>query len=226
MLNMHQHTLLAKQRKGLITPLFVRRNGRSQKYYKVEEIATLQEFAEKNLSLKEIANLAQQAYAKATAAEKRAADLYDLLGFNNPALGKDEDEIVELFIKAEDALASMTNVISATEVRAWAEAFYAMDEAYLGLVEHYTACTEPWHVYICLGQELRKKMTLDVVMGNPRLRQAQGYLNMAFEHLRNVSYHYCYIRHGREKARGVFAPTNKDTLEEVIHLMFLPDSQP
>jgi hypothetical protein len=133
---------------------------------------------------------ADLAYAKSSTLERRVDALYDLFGLNRNTLDLQESKVRGLQEKVEEALLE-TEQPSVEVVREWAGTLFAVDEAYLSLIEQYVGTKEPWKRLLDLGYKLTVEAPFQLFDERPEYRPAYGYLQAARSQLRSVAYFYC-----------------------------------
>ena len=161
---------------------------------------------------------AELAYAKALTVERRIDDLYDLIGANRNTLDLREFAVRALHQSVEEALLE-TDLPTIQDVRDWAGTFFAMDEAYLLLVEEYVGTKEPWKKLLDLGYKLILEAPFDTFDDSPDLRTAYGYFNAARTQLRSVAYFYCRNRRSAHVADKLFGQQTRAT-DRIMGLLY------
>jgi len=219
---MTERTLHSMAERGVLEAFHPQKRG--PKHFKMHDLSALAELRLKKMDLPTIADMAMQAYVTARANARRVDDLYYLLGFDTPTLGTTEEEVVSLYVRAQDAI-ECTETMPAETVHEWAGIFYAIDEPYLELVQLHTASDEPWGAFTELANAFFSRMPTDSFSTNPPLKSAYAYLSIARTNLRTVSYYFCRHRFGMAIASKVFRNDASDPLEGIVRLMFPPMSK-
>lgn len=223
MLKVSTRTLHRMSRRGVLQALNM--EGTRETHFRIHDISALAEVLQegKILNLESIAELSMQAFVIARANERRLDDLYHLLGLNKPTLGVGEEQVIALFVRAQEGRKGLRD-LQAEDVQDWAGILYAIDEAYLNLVQVHTACEEPWKVFLDLAHGMIEMMPVETFLVNPPMKAAYAYLAIARNNLRTVSYYYCRERLGASIANKVFRHAD-DPIESVCRLMFptMPD---
>jgi hypothetical protein len=222
LVGMTERTLHSMTERGVLEAIHPEKRG--PKHFRMHDISALAELRLKKMDLPTIADLAMQAYVTARANSRRVDDLYYLLGFDSPVLGTTEEEVIALYIRAQEA-GACTRDLPAESVHEWAGIFYAVDEAYLELVLRHTGSDEPWKVFVDLANTFLSEMPTDSFSTNPPLKSAYAYLSIARTNLRTASYYFCRHRFGIATAGKVFRNDAADPIEGIVRLMFPPLSK-
>lgn len=215
MLRLSVRTLHRMCVNGVLHPVY--KTGNGAKYFPVAEIAALAEIVGKKLDLDDVAVLAMRALVTAKANERRFEDLLRSLGLKRRVLGTTADEVAMLYEQALHAL-EVPRQPTIDELEDWSGAFYAIDEAYLALVEKATASPEPWKVFLDLANLMAKERPFAFYESVPTLRSAYDYLEAARRNLRIVSFMYCRERHGISTADKLFG--KGDLPDQILSVMF------
>lgn len=204
--------------RGIIEAIHPPKKG--PKHFRVHDLAALAEARTKrSLDFNAVADLATQAYVTAKSNARRLDDLYYLLGFDTPILETSEEEVVALFVRAQEAKGH-TRDLPAEAVHEWAGTLYSIDEKYLDLVIKHTATEEPWCAFIDLANAFITDMPADSFSSNPPLKSAYAYMSIARTNLRTVSYYFCRHRIGIAAAAKAFRNDESDPTAAIVRLMF------
>lgn len=222
LVGMTERTLHSMAERGILEAVHPQRRG--PKHFRMHDLSALAEIRLKKMDLSTIADLAMQAYVASRSNARRVDDLYYLLGFDSPVLGTSEEEVVALYIRAQEA-GTQSRDLPAESVHRWAGIFYSVDESYLELVSQHTGSDEPWKVFVDLANTFLSEMPTDSFSTNPPLKSAYAYLSMARTNLRTTSYHFCRHRFGIATAGKVFRNDASDPIEDLVRLMFPPLSK-
>jgi len=192
-------------RQGMLSPVLERGAARQQQHFHRSEVAAVAALRLMKLDLASVANLATRALAVAQRQEQQLEEVRALLGLRHRNLGCEEEEIVSLFVQAQDANETEH---SPEEAREWASVFFGITEEYLRLVARHTATSEPWKPFLLLGEKL-------VEEGHAALVEA------ARRHLRQVAYFYLRNQEGQRVAHAKFPHVEGGIDETMIGLLFL-----
>lgn len=215
MLRVTARTVHAMCRQGLLDPIY--KEGRSLKYFPVQEIAALAELRQQKMDLPAVATIAMRAFVTAKANERRLDELFRILGLKRKVLETTATEVASVYeqaIKATD----IDRMPTIHELEDWAGTFYAIDEAYLRLVAQCTASEEPWKVFLDLATKLANNRKWEYFNAVPELRAAYDQLEAARRHLRIVSYMFCRESKGVQLANNLFGTVN--VTERLLAVMF------
>lgn len=216
LLKVAEQTILTWAERGLLEQVYV---GHKSHYRRtqLESLAPLMK-SDGKIDLPTLAARADLAYAASRNNEQRLNEVIDLLGLNRNVLDMDEYSVRNAYRAAENALLD-AEPATLDEVRRWAGTFFAIDEAYLLMVEQFGSTDEPWKRYLDLGYKLLVDTPYDRFVDEPELRAAYAYLRAARDQLRMVSYFFCRERHGERTAYKVFG-SNKSATERILGLLY------
>lgn len=191
------HTL---NRNGLLEahyPEGRRPKGLAGKKFLREDVLTLAELREqsKGALLLKLPQLALRAIVSSKRVERRLDEITRYLGLNDRVLGTEKDDVLGLFLRAENFLRN-PKVRSEEEALDWAKNLLAMTEEYLELTEAHSGQPEPWRVFL----ELAKTLSQECSPGTA----ARMYLDHARSNLRRVSYFHLRSAKGSKEADRVF----------------------
>jgi hypothetical protein len=201
--------------RGLLEQVWVGKEA----HYRRDQVEGLEPILPKGpIDFATLSSRADLAFATSRNVERRLNDLLDLLGANRNSLDMKEWSILEL---DRDVSAALLDAEPPTleEVRRWAGIFFAVDEAYLFLVEKYVDTEEPWKKFMDLGFKLVVDAPYDRFEEEPALRTAYVYLGVARTQLRQASYFYCQERHGKSLTYRVFGRPGSVT-DRIIGLLY------
>lgn len=183
--------------------------------YRPEEVYALLELRGRRLHMPSIATMALQAQALSRTTAKRLERLCQFLGIENNRLAHDEDSVFNLHMRVREALKENLVTLKAPSIIEWAAVFNSFDEAYLGLIEHYTLNDSPWDMYLQLANNLMAYRNPELDAG---LNFAYACLDASRRNLRHVAYFYTAQKHGRYIAEELF--TKAAATEEIIAQLF------
>lgn len=162
----------------------------------------------------QVKSIALAALSSARRAEMRLAEIYERLGMEVEVLGRDSSSVRSLYATAQTNAQSQ---LSDTDwLKFWAGTFFAMDEAYLALVEHEVGSDEPWKVFMDFASAI---VASALKNSHVALLPAFRYFQAARDHLRYVSYMYCRQRHGRQITAKVFDSREVTAVDEICALL-------
>jgi hypothetical protein len=215
-LKVNPASVVAWAGRGLLEQVIVKRKA----HYRRDQVEGLAPLVADSgpLDLGTIAARADLAYAASSNCEVRVNALLDLLGLNRNTLDLREFAIIALHEEVEASLLE-AEPPTIEQLRVLAGTFFAIDEAYLFLVEKYLHTDEPWKKYLDAGYKLAVEAPYEKFVDEPALRVAYGYLSAARAQLRTVSYFYCRDRHGPKLSARVFKDRN-DVTERIIGLLY------
>lgn len=216
LLKVHEQTILTWAERGLLEQIYVGHKS----HYRREQLESLAPLMESDgkIDLPTLAARADLAYAASRTMEQRLNALIDLLGLNRNILEMDEYSVRNLYRATENALLD-AEPATLEDVRSWAGIFFAIDEAYLLMVEKYASTEEPWKKFLDLGYKLVVDTPYDRFIDEPDLRAAYAYLRAARNQLRMVSYFFCRERFGERIAYKVFG-SSKTATERILGLLY------
>jgi len=171
-----------------------------------------------------VANLAAitwQAHVSNRALQRQVERLLHVVG-DVPSLPLDEQSVVALHIKTEDALEEPELFRIASDWQKtldWGRAFYAMGEEYFEAVAKHTKTEEPWRPYLLLGQGI---CTAVPEHQDPELKEARRYFDIGRRFMRQAAYFYVRNTYGSRTAGQIFPDARDDIIEKVIQMAF-PD---
>lgn len=210
-LNVTRSHLGHMMRQGHIRPAKVGRH-RSDSRFRPEDVNALLELRRRGrIDLPRIASVATQARNLSLSNAAKLEKLCAFLGLENNRLRTDEDSVFMLHMKTQDTLKLDLTELHAAAVMEWASTFNGFDEAYLQIIEDYTADPHPWSAYLVLAN---KMMAFQRSKPETNLRFAYACLDSARRHLRHVSYFYVMSRSGERLANDLFIKGAVD--DEVI----------
>ncbi len=214
MLRVSHWTIHKWCRDGRMQPVYKEANGK--KHFPIQEIAALAEVLHQKITLPEVAAIATRALATALANERRLDELFRVLGLRRKVLSTESSEVLALYARAQQCLEN-DQPTSYEELEDWATTLFAIDEAYLSLVQKETASDEPWHVFLTLANKLDVNKTFDLSQSAPEFRIAYQTLNGARMHIRQVAYMFCRHHHGSRVASKAFGTSKaSDRLLDVM----------
>lgn len=200
---------------GVLQPVYKTSGG--PKHFPVQDIAAAAEVLHGKLDFAAVAVLSMRALATAKANEHRLEDLLRVVGLKRRVLGTRPEEVGTLYERALQEL-EVPRQPTLEELEEWAGILYAIDEAYLALVENTTACSEPWKVFLDLANKLTADRPYTFYDAVPTLRSAYDYLEASRRNLRIVSYMYCRERLGANNADTLFG--KNDLPDQILSVMF------
>jgi len=189
--------------------------------YRPEEVYALLELRGRRLHMPSIATMALQAQALSRTTAKRLDRLCRFLGIENNRLKHDEESIFNLHMQVRETLREDLTTMRSAALIEWAAVFNSFDEAYLGLIEHYTLNESPWDLYLQLANNLMLQRSAEV---DTNLDFAYACLDAARRNLRHVAYHYTAAKHGYRVAETLF--TKEAATEEIIAQLYPRDISP
>lgn len=198
-------------RLGHIRPAKVGRHRGETKFRPQDVNAVLELKRNGRLDLAQVARAATQARNLSLSNAAKLEKLCAFLGLENNRLRTDEDSVFMLHMKAQDAMKLDPTEMSTSSIMAWASTFNGFDEAYLQIIEGYTADQHPWQLYLDLANKL---MANQRSRPQSNLRFAYACLDSARRHLRHVSYFYVMTRSGERLANDLFIKGEVD--DEII----------
>lgn len=183
--------------------------------YRPEEVYALLELRGRRLHMPSIATMALQAQALGRTTAKRLDRLCQFLGIENNRLKHDEESIFNLHMRVRETLKEDLTTMRTGALIEWAAIFNSFDEAYLGLIEHYTLNENPWDLYLQLANDLMlyRNPTVDT-----NLNFSYACLDAARRSLRHVAYFYTSTKHGYKMADALF--TKEAVTEEIIAQLY------
>ena len=196
-------------RQGLLNPIY--KTGRGPKHFRLREVVAVEAVLREKPDLSNLAILASRALVIATMNEQKLAQLHQLLGLERKILPTSEPEVLSLYEQAQ-YLTQTAMQPTLEDIEEWAQSFFAIDENYLQLVGQYTACVEPWKVFLDLANKWANDRATQFFEYMPELKTAYDHLEASRKHLRVVAYMFCRQRHGVSTANDVFgtdSPTDK-----------------
>ncbi len=194
----HVHHLV---RSGMLRPRYAKERGRQapMRFHR-EEVAALVETREKKTyDLQKIAGQAAQAFAMARQLERRVELLENFLGRMTWPLETDEESVVALYARAQDAQQEPDTSIAG--VMDWARTFIAMGDEYLDLTEAFTGDENCWKVFKDLSDIMIFAVPRDRINFDRELEAAYGYLDVGRRHLQTMSFFYIRNRFGNHVAK-------------------------
>ncbi|WP_394831706.1 helix-turn-helix domain-containing protein [Pendulispora rubella] len=213
MLNLSENGLRGWVRKGIVQ---VRYEGRKP-YFPLEEISALAALRGTRTDVATGILLAQQALATTRRLADEVRELRTLAGLTRRPLDMTIEAACELSSQAEAAIQE-DGPIPERELRAWADRFLDLDEAYLGWIAQVLHCNEPWKVFLDLGARLSARAEVSM---RPRGGAEEGrlhawvHLALARDHLRRVAYFYCRQKYGIRVAHRM---VGDDLAERLLRL--------
>jgi hypothetical protein len=203
-------------RSGILPFVRPGRSSRSPRLYKIDDVAALVEAKSKDTSLAAVATMAKQAYVSSQNTEKLLSKLLTVLGVDTKPLVLTELAILQLYAEAEELIESELP-LSSSKILEWARVFYVVTEEYLGLVEQYTESTEPWKVFLDLGNKINHQT---IQLHDTEMFVVNSYFMMAHRNVRNVAYFYVRHSKGQKLAESLFPASKGDVHEDIIALAF------
>lgn len=215
-LGVNPQTVLAWANRGVLEQVWIGQDS----YYRQDQVSGLAPLVATTgqVDLGTVAARADLAYVTSRNVEVRLNALLDMLGLNRNQIDMRKFAVLELWKRVEDALLE-SDPLDVEGVRFWAGTFFAIDEAYLLLVEEYVGTDEPWKKFLDLGYKLVVDIPYESFADAPDLRAAYGYLKAARAQLRTVSYFYCRKRHGAQLTTRIFEHKGAIT-DRIIGLLF------
>jgi hypothetical protein len=204
--------------RGLLSPVDF--GKRRLKYFRRAEVAAVASIRMTKLDLATTANMAVRALALAQSNDRRLDELSSILGLQGTSLSLEENEVVALFIKTQDALKEDC-APTASEIREWAKVFLRISEEYLRVVVLHTAAPEPWKPFMLLGEKLAEEAPREKFSKDDLLTASYGFLEVARRHLRHVAYFYIRNERGAPTANKKFPNVEGGVDELMIGLLFL-----
>lgn len=201
-------------RQGRILPVPGRTKGEPM-LFRLEEIHALIDLKGRRIDLAAVAGLATQAHSLGRSAIARLDKLCQFLGLENNRLQDDEDHVMSLHMKAQDALQQDLSELEPPTILYWASTFNAIDESYLRAVERHIEDTEPWSTYLALACALMEQQP---TAPDTNLKFAYACLDSARKHLRHTSYFFARTKSGTRLADEAFA----DGVDEEIISQLYP----
>lgn len=204
--------------RGLLSPIDF---GKKRiKYFRRTEVAAVASLRLTRLDLATVANAAIRALALAQMNERRLEEISAVLGFQAMPLNLEEQEVVALFIRVQDAL-DKEGPPSAEEVRGWAKLFLQITEEYFRVVALHTASAEPWKPFMLLGEKLAEEAPRKQFATDPALASSYSFLEVARRHLRHTAYFYLRNGQGAPTANKRLPNVEGGIDELMIGLLFL-----
>jgi hypothetical protein len=209
------HTVYRLTKQGLLRPVW---RGR-RKFYEQADVAAFAKIYNSKVDWSNVASLAMRAFIKADAAERKLAELSDLLGIGFFQLSTDDTDVRDFYT---DALRRVTYppTLQAADAMLFAKKCLGITEEYLQLVARLTdEGDEPWRPfldalhYLCINAP-RQHFTQDM-----ELAAAYGYLEAARRHMRSLSYFYVHRVCGRSIAATAFNG-ERDYAEPIVRALF------
>jgi hypothetical protein len=170
-----------------------------------------------------IANLTHavmKANVVARRAERGLEHINTLLGIDLPSLPMEQNDVIDLYLKADRMALVKLEELSAAEVLGWARTFLAITEEFLDLVSVYTSSQEPWRVFMELAKKLSMAAPKARFVAERDLAAAYGYLDLARRNLRQVAYFHVRTKKGKRFADRLLPDAELDPHERVLNLLF------
>jgi hypothetical protein len=202
---------------GWLTPHRTGGAARSSRY-KRDEVSALLEFRDwKRPDIATVNRIAMQALVRSRAAERKLEQLCTLLGADGTTIPTAEDEVVRLYMRAEDVVQTPELRLSAAEVLEWGRILLSINEEYLELVRVYVTPPEPWSVFTDLARRVSENgRSADGL----ELQSAYAYFELARRNMRNVAYLYVRRVGGEKEAKQRFPGPNSDYKTLLISSLF------
>lgn len=217
-LKVEEKNLRSWAAKGFVEKVYVEKRLRFRRAH-LEAVAPLLH-GSGEIDIGTIAARANLGFSLAKTLERRLNEVVDLFGLNRNQLDLHPRAVRDLCELVEDALLDSAEP-TLEQVRYWAAVLFAIDEAYLLLVQEYVGLAEPWTRFMDLGYKLAAEAPYDRFANQPEMRPAYAYLESARSQLRMVAYFFCRGEHGGSLTDEAFGMRERVT-PRILGLLYQP----
>lgn len=200
-------------RRGLLIP-----QDDDPRAFDRDDVAAILESRECVHDFKAVVAIALQARATARAAADRVETLERFIGVNMEPLGLEEEAVVRLYARAQEALRSPPD--DAAELLEWARAFFSMSEEYMDLVTAYCG-EDAWETFYELQRWLPEAVPAERVMTEKDFELAYRYLEVGRRNLRNVLFIHVRTHYGPRLSNRIFHDEEFDETAKILKVVGL-----
>jgi len=166
-----------------------------------------------------LAGLAYSAHLDVMRLERRLDQLVDALGFDLPTMKLDEESVMALYLKAQDALKKN---LTPQEVYDWIRTISTLGEEYFFALHRYTREDHPWKPFHQLIIKMLEAAPFEKLTNDPEYKFLYKCLNAVRKAFRDVIIMYTQSKFENLTLTARMFPQIKGDLHETILALMEP----
>lgn len=202
-------------KRGVLKPHPASKSTLKKRLFRTTDLASVQEIRARGTNPEAAFVEARQAAMEVKILRRDLERMRNVLGLSMPLIGTDKDTVVNLLLRAGDALKNMP-AQEADELISWARILHGLSESHFEAISFYCGHKEPWKVFLDLGKHLLSGYDPNVLKYDFEMHNVYMLVAAALRAARQTAYFHIRATYGNERAAYIIPEVKGCPHEDVI----------